>query len=683
MLTMNGVTNGTTNGIARKKGLVDVIASDTRCVWNKKVEGTEMDKFRAVVNKKYQLKLENYWELHEWSVKNYERFWEEIWNYYGVICSKPYQEIAKNGKGFVDVDWFSGARLNLAENMLRIRDDTIAIMSADEEDNEEEVTYAEMYKEVERYAAAFRKNGLEKGDRVACYMSNRKEAVFAYLAITSIGGIWGGPLPFYGDKAASKIIRPMLPKFLFTVDRFIDLKVEKHLMKNIPTICEGLDCLEKIIICPSKEETLSYNIKELDPRCCFLEEFLESGRNDDGSYPELVFEQFPFNYPICINFTSGTTGVPKGLIHGCGTFLPLLRDFNLHCNLTKGDVVLTPYPVGWNLWNLFIACFQLGATVVLYNGCPFHPEIGFWEMMDKFKVTYTFLATSVVDKMEKNNVIPGPDCKLEHLKMLTIGASPVKLQNFDFLLNRVKKDLFVNCLYGATEVIGVFSGFDLNIPVYSAEIQAAALGVDLKCFDEQGNSVLGQKGELVICTPNPAFPVSIWGGGKERKLEDLYLTKYPGVWCQNDECWIDPNTKGIVIIGRSDDVLNPNGERFGSSDIYYAIHTMEELQDYICIGQDNSQGDQRVVLFVKMKAAYKFSPEFAKKVQKQVLNQLTEEHVPAVVLEAKDIPYNLNGKKLERLLKILINTNEIPDTANVKNPECLSAYLDIPELQDF
>ncbi|XP_035221381.1 acetoacetyl-CoA synthetase-like [Stegodyphus dumicola] len=679
---MNGQVNGTPER-KTKKGLVDVIASETRCVWNKKVENTEIEKFKAVINKKYQTKLQSYWDLHEWSVKNYGRFWEEIWNFYGVIHSKPYQEIVKNGKGFVDIDWFSGARLNFAENMLRCRDETVAMICADEEGNEETITYATLYEEVERYAAAFKKNGVQLGDRIACYMSNRKEAVYAYLAATSMGAIWGGPLPFYGDKAASKIIRPMLPKFLFTVDRFMDLKTEKHLMQNIPTIVQDLDCLEKIIICPSKLETLSVDIKKLDPRCCFLEDFLETGKNADGSIPPLEFEQLPFNYPICINFTSGTTGEPKGLVHGCGSFLPLLRDFNLHCNLTKGDVVLTPYPVGWNLWNLFIANFALGITVVLYNGCPFYPEIGFWEMMDKYNVAYTFLATSVVDKMEKNDVYPGPDCKLEHLKVLTIGASPVKLQNFDFLLNKVKKDMFLNCLYGATEVIGVFSGFDLNTPVYSAEIQAPALGVDLKCFDEQGNSVLGQKGELVICTPNPAFPVAVWNDTKGRKLEELYLTKYPGVWCQNDECWIDPRTKGIVIIGRSDDVLNPNGERFGSSDIYFAIHTMDELQDYICIGQDNDVGDQRLVLFVKLKNGYKFSPELVKKIQKQVVSQLTEEHIPEVVLEVQDIPYNLNGKKMERLLKRIIHTNEIPETPNIKNPECLKAYLNIPELQDY
>ncbi|XP_055933306.1 acetoacetyl-CoA synthetase-like isoform X1 [Argiope bruennichi] len=714
---MNGHTNGTNGviGSRGRKGLVDIIASDTRCTWNRKIENTEMDKFRAVINKKYDLKLRNYWDLHAWSVKNYQKFWEEMWNYYGIIHSKPYTEIyscviqprgllakafysclmsfrkadskqnkgAKNGKGFIDIDWFSGARLNYAENILRYRNGDTAIICVDEEENEEYITYAELYEEVERYAAAFRKSGLQMGDRVACYMCNVKEAVYAYLAALSIGALWGGPLPFYGDKAASKIIRPMLPKFLFTVDRFLDLKKEKNLMQNIPTIVKDLDCLEKIVIVPSKKETLSIDIKQLDPRCIFLEDFLKVGRNPDGSVPTLTFEQLPANYPICINFTSGTTGQPKGLVHSCSSLLPLFRDFNLHYNLVKGDVVLTPYPVGWNLWNLFIANIALGVTILLYNGCPFYPEAGFWEVIDKYKVAYTFLATSVVDKMEKNDVVPGPDCKLEHLKMLTVGASPVKLQNFDFLLNRVKSDMFVNCLYGATEVIGVFSGFDWNTPVYSAEIQAPALGVDWKCFDAEGNSVIGQKGELVICTPNPSFPVGVWNDVKGRKLEELYLTKYPGVWCQNDECWIDPNTRGMVIIGRSDDVLNPNGERFGAADIYYAIHTMEELQDYICIGQDNLDGDQRVVLFVKMKNGFKYNEEFAKKVQKQVETQLTEEHVPALVLEVQDIPYNLNGKKMERLLKTIIQTNEIPETNNIKNPECLKAYVNIPELQGY
>ncbi|KAG8195207.1 hypothetical protein JTE90_027950 [Oedothorax gibbosus] len=679
---MNGHTNGHSEPRG-KRGLVDIIAANTKCTWNRRVENTEMDRFRGIINKKYETKLDNYWQLHEWSIKNYQLFWEEIWHFFGIIASKPYKEIAKNGKGFVDIDWFSGARLNYAENILRFRNSEVAMICIDEEDNEEFITYSDMYEEVERYAAAFRKNGLQMGDRVACYMSNRKEAVYAFLAATSIGAIWGGPLPFYGDKAASKIIRPMLPKFLFTVDRFLDLKVEKTLLNNIPVIVKDLDCLEKIIICPSKQETLSMDIKKIDPRCVFLDDFLKTGRNPDGTVPTLTFEQLPFNYPICINFTSGTTGQPKGLIHGCGTLLPLFRDFGLHCNLKQGDVVLTPYPVGWNLWNLFISCFALGVKVLLMNGCPFYPEIGFWDMMDKYKVAYAFLATTVVDRMEKSDVVPRPGCKLEHLKMLTVGASPVKLQNFDFLLNRVKKDMFLNCLYGATEVIGVFSGFDYNLPVFSAEIQAPALGVDLKCFDSEGNSVVGQKGEMVICTPNPAFPVAVWNDAKGRRLEELYLQKFPGVWCQNDECWIDPNTKGLVVIGRSDDVLNPNGERFGASDIYYAIHTMSELQDYICIGQTNVEGDERVILFVRMKEGCTFDEEFVKKVKHQVETQLTEEHVPSVVLEVQDIPYNLNGKKMERLLKAIVATNEIPETSNIKNPECLEAYCNIPELQGY
>lgn len=665
-----------------RKSLVDIISCGTELAWNQKTKDANLEKFKEALQEKYQVKFENYWDLHKWSTENYGKFWEEIWNYYNVIYSKPHDDVVVNGKGFIDIDWFSGARFNYAENMLRFRDDHVAIICADEEGDEERITYAEMYDEVKLYAAAFKKWGLQMGDRIACYMSNRKEAVFAMLAGASMGALWGGPLPFYGAKAAANIVKLMSPKFLLTMDRFLDNKIEKSLLKNLPTVANGVSSIEKVIIVPTKESTKSSDISMIE-KSCFLDEFLAVGRNPDGSVPDLVFEQLPFNYPVCINFTSGTTGSPKGLVHSAGSFLPLLRDFGLHCNLKRGDVVMTMYPVGWNLWNLFIANFALGTTLLLYNGCPFYlgPH-DFWDIMGTYKVAYTFLVTSIVDKMEKENVVPGPNTDLSHLKMITIGASPVKLQNFDYLLNRVKKDMFVTCLYGATEVIGVFSGTDWNEPAYSAEIQVAALGVDLRCYDESGNSVIGQEGELVIATPTPSLPIFVWNDNNKKRLHELYFSKYPGIWSQNDLCWIDPRTKGIIIIGRSDETLNPNGERFGSADMYFAIHNVKEISDSICVPQYKSNGDQRAILFVVMANGYAFTPAMEKKIKQTVSDELTSEHVPEIVMECPDVPYNMNGKKMERLVMKIIETNQVPEVINIRNPDCLKFFCNIPQLQN-
>ncbi|CAL1289690.1 unnamed protein product [Larinioides sclopetarius] len=326
------------------KGFVDIISTGTRQIWNKKVPGTQMEKLRSIIQDKYGVKFENYWDFHEWSIKNYSQFWEEVWNFYEVVCSKPYDQPSRRiGDRIIDVEWFPGAELNYAENILRYRDDGVALICVDEDGKELKVTFAQMYEEVRLYAAAFKKIGLQKGDRVACYMSNRREAIYSMLAVASMGAMFGGPLPFYGPKAVAAIMNIMKPKFLITVDIFQFNKREFNTLDSLPEIVNDQEFIEKVIIIPTREGSKLKDISSVN-NSCFLDEFLKRGRNSDGNIPELVFEQFSFNQPVFINFTSGTTGFPKGLVHSAGTFLPLLRDFGLHCNLDRTSVTLAMQP---------------------------------------------------------------------------------------------------------------------------------------------------------------------------------------------------------------------------------------------------------------------------------------------------------------------------------------------------
>ncbi|KAG8195200.1 hypothetical protein JTE90_027943 [Oedothorax gibbosus] len=669
-----------------KKGLVDIISAGTRQVWNRKVPGTQMEKLKGIIQDKYGVKFENYWDFHEWSIKNYPQFWQEVWNFYGVVCSKPFSQPARRkGKEIIDIEWFPGARLNYAENILRYRDDRVALICVDEDGNEEKVTFAQMFEEVKLFAAAFKKIGLRKGDRLACYMSNRKEAIFAMLAAASMGAMFGGPLPFYGAKAVAAIMDIMQPKFLITVDRFQFNKDELDLLERLPEIVNANKSIEKVIIIPSRADSKLKDISVVR-NSIFLDEFLEGGYQPDGSVPDLIFEQFPFDYPVFINFTSGTTGLPKGLVHSAGTFLALLRDFGLHCNLDRDSVTLAMQPVGWNLWNLYVGNLMLGTSLLLYDGLPaFLSKHAFWDILDKYKVTFAFIVTSIIDTFEKEDIVPAPGCNLDHLKMIAIGASPVKLQNVDFILHKVNPNIFVGCLYGATEVIGVFSGFDYNSPVYSSEIQCPALGVDLRTFDDEGNSIVGTPGELVLATPTPSLPICVWNDEHGTKMHETYLSKFPakGVWAQSDEAWIDPKTKGIIIIGRSDNTIKQHGERFVSEEIYWAIHDIEEIADSICVAQSNGAGDGRAVLFVKMKNGHVFDQEMLTKIEETILRELTIFYIPKVILPVKDIPYNLNGKRMESVVKKIINTNTLPEVNNIRNPDCLREYYNIPQLQNF
>ncbi|CAL1298496.1 unnamed protein product [Larinioides sclopetarius] len=541
-----------------------------------------------------------------------------------------------------------------------------------------------MYEEVKLYAAAFKKNGLKKGDHVACYMSNRKEAIFAFLAAASMGAIFGGAQPFLGAAPAKNIIHCMEPKFLIAIDHHLNSGVEYHNINHLEYIVEDISSLEKVIIIPSKKETLSYDISNIR-NSCFLEDFLNAGRNADHEVPDLEFEQLPFDHPVSLNFTSGTTGLSKAPVHAAGCLISQLSYVVLNFNLKSGDVLHNCYPVGWALWDFFVVCLAWGVKLFLYAGDPVLDWNGYnaWDTLSHFKVTYTFLVTSMVDRLEKQDIVPGPNTNLDSLKFLSLGGSPVKPQNYFFIHNKVKKDCFVCSKYGATEIFGYFSGFDLNLPVYAGEVQTPALGVDIHCYDEKGNSVVNNRGKMILATPTPALPTSIWKDHDSSIMKETYLSKYPGVWCQHDEIWINPVTRGIVVIGRSDDTLIQNGERFGATDIYSAIHNIEEIQDSICVGQQKDAGDCRAILFIKMKDGYSFTPEFKNKVAQTIESELWCDCVPQLILETKGIPYNMSNKKMEILVKKIIATNRVPPVGNIKNPECLQYYCNNPEVLSY
>ncbi|GFY75890.1 acetoacetyl-CoA synthetase [Trichonephila inaurata madagascariensis] len=670
----------------KSKNLKQARIESNHLVWNKKVPDTELEKFKKIIEEKYNLKFETYWDLHSWSVTNFPNFWEEVWNYMGIVTSKPHDEVfSKSGPGFLDNQWFKGAAFNYAENILRIRDNREALLCLDEEGNFEKVTFAEMFQEVKLYAAAFRKHGLQKGDTVACYMSNRKEAIYAMLAATSIGAIWGGPQPFFGARAASNIVARLGAKFLIACDGYVDYGEEHSIMENLPFIAEHAPSLEKIIIVPTKKETLSKDISYI-PNSCFLGPFLESGKTPNGEVPDIVFEQLPFDHPVSVAFTSGTTGLPKGAVHSAGSLLGPLMHFALHYNLKSGDVVHTIYPNGWTLWNYHVPCLSLGIKLLLENGTVYRLKDGsnLWDVLSKYKVAYSFLVTSIVDKLEKMKACPDPsNTNFEHLKAITIGGSPVKTENFKYIQSIVKDNVVIAGLYGATETFGPFSGCDFNLPIYAPEIQVPSLGTKAQCVDSNGHPVVGREGELVLTVPNPVLPIYLWKDENNEILKKTYLTKYPGYWCQHDVCYVNPQTNGMVLKGRSDDVLIQKGERFGAADVYFAIHGMEEIQDYICVGQNKFNGDSRAVLFVKMREGYAFTPEFKDKLVNKINGELWEDCVPELILEVQDIPYNVNNKRMESTVRDIVETNRIPITGNVKNPECLKYYCNLPEIVNY
>ncbi|GIY39602.1 acetoacetyl-CoA synthetase [Caerostris darwini] len=430
---------------------------------------------------------DSYWSFHKWSVKNFPDFWKEVWHYFEIISSTQYDQVfIKTGDGFLDNEWFRGAAFNLAENIMKIRDSRIGLICCDEFGNRETITYTEIYEQTKLYAAAFRKLGLKVGDRVAYYISNIKESLFAMLATISIGAIWGGPLPYHGPKIASNIMKEVDPKFIISVDHFQACGEQHYPIENLSLMAKDLPNLEKVIIVVTRKETFSLDISDI-PNCILLDDFLQSGMTADGVVPDLIFEQLPFNHPTIINFTSGTTGTPKGVVHAAGTIIAQLRDFALHLNLKEGDIVYSNSPVGWAAFDYLIPNLALGVTLLFFNGSPeYIGEFTFWDVLAENKISFAFLPSAYVNSFQTDCILPKPDTNLESLKILGLAGSPVRPQDYKFLLNNIKSDLLILSLYGATEVVGAFSGSDLNSPFHACECQVPSLGVDLHIFDEKG-----------------------------------------------------------------------------------------------------------------------------------------------------------------------------------------------------
>ncbi|XP_055952706.1 acetoacetyl-CoA synthetase-like [Argiope bruennichi] len=645
--------------------------------------GKIMQKFKNIIKEKYHVKIDNYWEFHQWSINHIQELWAELWDYSGIIYSKKFNKVVDLNIPLEDSpSWFEGAAANLAENLLKYRDDKIAFVLAGEDKETEHLTRAQLYEESKLYAAAFRKFGLKKGDVVVCQMSNRKEAIIAMIAVVSIGAIWTGALPLLGAKAVLNRFKQVEPKIYLTIDSIPHERKRIDMLPKIKEITEGLPTLTKVIIVPSKEDSHSKNISDIK-NSCFLDEFLQLGTEKDGSVPPMKFEQVDFTHPVFIIYTSGTTGLPKAIVHGTGFILAIFRDFSMHLDGGEDSVWFSSSPVGWVSWNCYACLLFFGARIVLFEGSAFFlSPTHFWDLIDEHKMTHLFIPTSVLDEYQKRGYIPTKNHSLDSLKVFLVGGTVAKPQIYDFVYEKVKKNVLFASSFGSTETIG--SGFiaDVTLPVHKGEIPAFSLGVSVETVDDNGKPVFGEMGEIVITKPIPNLALGLWKDKDNSLYREKYFSKYPGKFATNDYGIINPFTKGLIICCRSDETLKQRGCRFGSSEIYNVVDTFPEVRDSLCVSQYNEKMDERAVLFLKIREGYSFSDELVSKIREAIARELTIRHVPDVILEIKDIPYNINGKKLEIIVKKIIN-NRPYNAENINNTESLKYYQNIPQLQGF
>jgi len=633
-----------------------------------------MYRFTGFINEKYNKNFDDYESLYQWSIQNIPHFWSAMWEFAEIKASQPYHEVIDDLNKMPGAKWFSGVRLNFAENLLRYRDDEVALIFKGEAHDSVKMTYAELYDEVARLAKALKDNGVQKGDRVVGFMPNMPETIIATLAATSLGAIWSSCSPDFGIKGVLDRFGQIKPKILFTANGYSFKGNNIDSLDRISDILKDLPSIEKVVVVPYTEK--DPDVSHL-PHAIQYKDFRSSEEK-----PELEFEQLPFDHPLYIMFTSGTTGLPKCMVQSAGGILiHHMKELMLHTDLKREDTIFYFTTCGWMMWNWLTSSLGVGATLVLYDGNPFHPHSGaLWQMAQDEKITIFGTSAGYIAALMNAGMRPGKEYDLSPLRTVLSTGSPLSVEGFEFIYREVKQDLQLASISGGSDINGCFAGGNPMGPVYAGELQCRCLAMDVKAYDENGKPVINQQGELVCTAPSPSMPIYFWDDPDNKKYLSAYFEIYPNVWRHGD--FIEINDRGgVVMYGRSDATLNPGGVRIGTSEIYRQVENMEEIEDSLVVGQD-WKGDVRVILFVKMAESYELTDELKNKIKQTLRANASPRHVPAKIISIKDVPYTLNMKKVELAVKKVIQGQEVLNRDALSNPEALDYYMNLKELQE-
>ncbi|CCL98680.1 uncharacterized protein FIBRA_00682 [Fibroporia radiculosa] len=646
---------------------------------------TALDAFRRMVNRKHGFHLRDYHELYKWSVEE-DQFWLDLWEFTGIIYSVPPAKILEEGHMKEIPTWFPGARLNYAENVLHRQDDAIACTAARETGSVEHYSFRQLRLLVKEMAAALRVNGVISGDRVAAIVTNAMPAAVIALASASIGAIFSSTATDMGTQGILDRYRQIRPKIIFSETEVTWLGKPINLMPKVTEVAQALGSygLQTVVLLPSTKsgENLSTHEMARVPSSMSLSAFLATGDNR-----ELVFEQLPFNHPLYILYSSGTTGPPKCIIHTAGgVLLQVKKDHRFSLGLSPDDTYFQFTTTGWMMWPYMLQGLACGSRIILYDGSPFYPDVcDFLKFLSREGVTVFGTSPRFLTDVHAKGIQPSQVASFECLRTLSSTGSVLTAPMFEWTQHAFNSDLHIISVSGGTDVCGAFVGGVPMLPVHAGEIQGKLLGMKVEIFDDNGKNIedSGVPGELVCTRPHPCLPLGFWGDDSGEKVRKAYFEQYPGVWRQGDFIVKNVETQGLMILGRSDGVLNPSGVRFGSAEIYSVLENFSDyIDDSLCVGQRRKQDkDERVLLFVKMCFGRAFTDELADKIRSAIRATLSPRHVPAHIFEITDIPYTVNGKKIEIAVKQIVSGSNLKPSGTVANPESLQLYYKFRELE--
>lgn len=633
-------------------------------------------RFINVVNERYHLDVRSYAQLWTWSVEHLSEFWAAMWDFAGIIASRRYTDVVDDPAKLPGARWFPGARLNFAENLLRHTDDRLAFVFKGETRKSATMSYAELHVAVSRLARSLREAGVAPGDRVAAYMPNVIETAVAMLAATATGAVWASCATDLGPAAALDRLGQVAPKVLFAVDGYFYKGQHYDTRTNAARVAQGMPTLKQVVVVPYATARPDIG---LIPRAVRYEDFVSGGRP-----PALSFEQVPFDHPAFIMFSSGTTGKPKSMVQGAGgVLINHLKELMLHTDLKREDTITYLTTCSWMMWNWLLTSLAVGATVVLYDGSPKYPDPGaMWKLVQDKRITVFGCSASYLNFLGGQGIRPGADYDLSSLKEISQTGSSLSAEGFEYVYREIKPDLHFNSISGGTDINGCFAAGSPISPVYAGEVQGPALAMKVSARDEDGNPVFDRAGELVCEAPAPSMPLYFWNDPNGRNYREAYFAFYPhlNVWRHGDYITMHSDTGGITFHGRSDSVIKRAGVRIGTAEIYDVVERLEGIADSLAVGQ-NWQGDQRIILFVRLATGYSLTEKLEEAIRKALREDASPRHVPDAILDAPDIPYTFNMKKVESAVTNIINGRPVVNRDALINPESLEYFEKIlPEL---